>query len=128
MGLPCCTGAFSSCGERALSSCGAQASHGSDFSCCRAQELQAHRFQQLRPAGSVAAACWMQSVGSAVVAHELSCDMWNLSRPRIKLSPALAGGFLPTASTPWLLYHYVMPILIIINFPCSEICSVLKLI
>ena len=36
----------------------------------------------------------LQSTGSAVVAHKLHCDTWNLPRPGIKpLSPALAGGF-----------------------------------
>jgi len=40
LGLHCCVRAFSGCGEQGLlTSCGAWASHGSGFSCCRAQAL-----------------------------------------------------------------------------------------
>ena len=40
LGLRCCAWAFSSCCEEGLlSGCGVQASHCSDFSCCRAQAL-----------------------------------------------------------------------------------------
>ena len=66
------------CCARAFSSCGMQASHCGGFSCCRARALE--------------------PVGSAVVAHRLSCpecSMWNLPGPGIEpMSPALAGGFI----------------------------------
>ena len=40
LGLHCCVRAFSGCGKQGLlTSCGAWASHGSSFSCCRAQAL-----------------------------------------------------------------------------------------
>ena len=47
---------------------------------------------------SVVAIHVLQSTGSIVVAHGLSCSssMWDLPRPGIEpLSPALAEGFLP---------------------------------
>ena len=60
-------------------SCGEQASHCSDFSCCRAQALGCVGFS---------------SCGIRVY---LLCGMWNLPRSGIKsMSPALAGGFLST--------------------------------
>ena len=74
LGLCCCTLAFSSCGERGLlfvAVCGLLiavaflvAEHG----------LQAHKLQQLQHVGSVVAELGLQSAGSVVVAHELSCS------------------------------------------------------
>ena len=74
LGLHCSARAFSSCGERgATLRCGAQASHCSGFSCCRARALGA-RAQWLWLAGSAVVARGLQSVGSVVVAHGLSCS------------------------------------------------------
>ena len=61
---------FSSCGSRArerrLSSCGARASHCSGFSCCGAQALGTR--------ASVVVAWGLESTGSVVVVHGLSCS------------------------------------------------------
>ena len=64
-------------------------------------------------AGSVVAACWLQSIGSVVVAQELSCPfgMWDLSGPGIEMvSPALQGGFLTTRAPgkPWRVLRSVL--------------------
>ena len=76
-----------SCCKRAFSSCSVQASHCSGFSCFRAQAVGA----------------WASVVatrGSVVVAHGLrcsaACGIFQI-RDRHLVSPALAGGFLPTA-------------------------------
>ena len=66
LGLCCCPRAFSSCGAGAPLCCGARASHCSGFSCCRAQALGMQ--------ASVVAARGLQSAGSVVVAHGLSCS------------------------------------------------------
>ena len=61
LGLHCCLGAFSSCGEQGLlSSCSSWAFHCGGFSCCGTQ-AQGGRFQYLQYSGSV------------LVAHGLSC-------------------------------------------------------
>lgn len=52
-------------------------------------------------AGSVVAACWLQSTDSVVVAQELSCPfgMWDLSGPGSKWCPCIAGRILNHQST-----------------------------
>ena len=65
---------FSSCGERGLlSSSGRQASHRGGCSCCRAR-ARACGPQELQHMGSVFAAPRLESTGSTVVAHGLSCN------------------------------------------------------
>ena len=61
--------------------CGARASHCGGFSCCgawalgtRASVVVARGLQQLWHSGSVVAARGLQSTGSVVVAHGLSCS------------------------------------------------------
>ena len=54
--------------------CGAWASHCGGFSCCGAQAPGA-RAQQLWRVGSVVVARGLQSAGSAVVEHRLSCSV-----------------------------------------------------
>ena len=70
LGLCCCARAFLQL-QRAGATlhCGAWASHCGGFSCCRA-----HRLQQLWHVGSVIVARRLQSTGSVVVAHGLSCS------------------------------------------------------
>ena len=80
--------------------CGAQASHSSGFSCCRAWALGAW--------ASVVVARGLSSCGSRALESRLgSCgaralllrSMWDPPRPGLEpVSPALAGGFLTTAS------------------------------
>ena len=93
------TQAFSHCGEWGLlSSCGTQASHFSDFSCCRAWSLGTW--------ASVAVARGLRSCSSPALEHRLnSCGpwilllhgMWDSPGPGIEtVSPASAGGFLTT--------------------------------
>ena len=69
LGLHCCARAFSSCGEQGLLFIEVHGllivEHG----------LQARGLQQLQHTGSVAVAPGLQSAGSVVVAHELSCSM-----------------------------------------------------
>ena len=57
-----------------LSSCRAQASHCSGFSCCRV-DSRVLRLQQLQCMGSVVTIPTLQSTGSVVVVHGLSCSM-----------------------------------------------------
>ena len=67
LGLHCYARAFSSCGQRgATPHCGVRASHCGGFSCCGAQALGTW--------ASVVVACRLQSTGSVVVAHRLSCS------------------------------------------------------
>ena len=89
---------FSSCGEWGLlASCGARASRFSGFSCCRPWALDAE--------ASAVVAPWLQSTGSIVVAHRLSCStarglfpVWR-SKP---LTPTLAGRlFTEPPGKPW---------------------------
>ena len=79
------------CFVKAFSSCGAWVPHCGGFSCCGAQALGTWV--------SVAAACGLQSAGSAVAAHGLSFpSTWDLPGPGTEpVSPALAGRFLSTA-------------------------------
>ena len=74
-GLHCCTQAFSSCGEWGLlfvEVCGLLIVVASLVA---EHRLQAHRLQQLWHVGSVVVACGLQSTGSVVVAHGLSCSV-----------------------------------------------------
>ena len=86
LGLHCCAQAFSSCSEQRLLFLVVQSSHCVGFSYCRAHGFSSYEThaQQLQLTGS---RVWAQ----------LLCSMSNLLRPGMKLiSPALAGGFLPT--------------------------------
>ena len=68
LGLCCCVRAFFSCGEQGLlSSCGAQASSCGAFSCCRVWALGCQT--------PVVVASELQSTGSVVVLHGLSCSV-----------------------------------------------------
>ena len=94
----CCLPASSSCGDQgATLGCSERASHCGGFSCCRAWDLGA--------CASLVVARRLQSTGSVLVAHGLSCTgMWNLPKPGIELvSPALTDAY------P--LYHQGSPIL-----------------
>ena len=99
LGLRCCARAFSSCGKLGLLFvvvCGLLigvaslvAEHG----------LQARGLQQLWHVASAVVAHRLQSAGSAVVVHGLSCSAacGNLPRPGLEpVSLALAGRFLTT--------------------------------
>ena len=82
------------------SSLRSRASHCSGFSCCRAQALSAQASlvvaRGFSSCGSRALECSLSSCDSQV---QLLCSMWDLPGPGIKpMSPALAGGFLTTAS------------------------------
>ena len=85
--------------------CGARASHRGGFSCCRAWALGTWA-QLLQCAGSRAHGLlylWLQTLecrlSSCGPQAQLLHGMWDLPRPGIKpVSPALAGGFLTTAS------------------------------
>ena len=99
LGLRCCAQAFSSCGGRGYSllqcvgfsllwllSLQSTGSRHAGFSSCGTW-------------ASVAVAHGLQSAGSVVVAHRLSCSAARGIFPDIGLepaSPALAGGFLTT--------------------------------
>ena len=77
-------GLFSGCGEwRLLSRCNVWASHCGGFSCCGTRDLGS--------LGSVAAVTGLESTGSVVVAHELSCS-------------GACGIFLDQGSNPRLLH------------------------
>ena len=80
LGLPCCTQAFSGCGERGLLCCHAWASHCSGFSCYRAQGLG--------------------QAGSVATAYRLGCPEGHgilIPGHRIKpVSPTSAVSFLTT--------------------------------
>ena len=100
LGLHCCLRAFSSCGERGLLFVAVHGLLIAVVSLVTEHGLQARRLQQLWHVGSVVVARGLQSAGSVVVTHGLSCSAacGNLPRPGIKpVSPALAGGFLTTA-------------------------------
>ena len=69
---------FSSCGREqgVLLGCGAPASHCDGFSCCvGAQGFRAPWLQQLGHVGSVVVALRLQTTGSIIVAHGLSCSV-----------------------------------------------------
>ena len=129
LGLCCCAWPFSSCGKRGLlfiAVCGllsswwllllqSTGSRHEGFGSCGT------RAQQLWHTGSVIVAHGLSSCGSRALEHRLSScgaraqllrSMWDLPGPGLKpMSPALAGGFLTTA-TPGksllFLYKYVM--------------------
>ena len=97
--LHCCTQAFSSCGERGLLFVVVRRLLVVVASFVAEHGLQVHGLQQLWPAGSVVVARGLQSTGSVVVVHELSCSMACEIFPdqgSEPVSPALAGGFLTT--------------------------------
>ena len=74
LGLCCCTRAFSSCGEWGLLSVAVRGLLIAVASLVGEHGLQACGPQQLRHAGSVVVARGLQSTGSAVVVHGLSCS------------------------------------------------------
>jgi len=76
LGLCCCTGFLSSCGEQAqLSSCSTWVSHCGGFSCCRAQAPE--------HAGFSSRSTWLSGCGSQALEHRFrSCGIfpdqgWN---------------------------------------------------
>ena len=81
-----------------LSSCGASASHCSGFSCCRAWALGVRTSAVAACGLKIAAACGLQSTGSVVVAHRLTCPAaCGILVPPPGMEPAssaLQGGFL----------------------------------
>ena len=85
----CCSGLFSSCGERGLlSSCSAQPSLCSGFSCCGAQASGYAGFsscgtwaQQLQLPGSRAQAQYLCNTGLVALRHVGSS--WNRDRTRV---------------------------------------------
>ena len=91
LGLSCCIQAFT---RGLLSSCSTRSSHYSGFSCSE------HRIQHVGASAVVARS--LQSTGSVVVAHGLSCPAARGIFPdrRLNLCPQqLAGGFLTTGPT-----------------------------
>ena len=100
LGLHYCARAFSSCDERGLFFIVVRGLLIAVASLIAEHGLQEHGLQQLWHAASVAVARGLQSTGSVIVAHRLSCSatgMWDLPRPGLKpVSPALAGRFLTT--------------------------------
>ena len=100
LGLRCCMWAFSSCGELGLLFVAVYRLLIVVASLVAEHGLQAHGLQQLWYVGSVVVACKLQSAGSVVVAHRLSCseacgifpDQGSNPCP-----PALADGSLTTA-------------------------------
>ena len=74
LGLCCCTRAFSSCGERGLLFVVVRGLLIAVPSLVE-RGLQVCSLQQLWYADSVAVACGLQSAGSVVVVHRLSCSV-----------------------------------------------------
>ena len=74
LGLRCCTWAFSSCSERGLLFVVAHGFLIAVASLVAEHGLQARWLQQLRHVGSVVVTRRLQSTGSVVVAHGLSCS------------------------------------------------------
>ena len=100
LGLCCCAWAFSSCSEWGLLFIAVRRLLIAVASLVAEHGLQAHRLQQLWHMGSVVVAYGLQSAGSVVVVHGLSCSVacGIFPRPGFKsMSPALAGGFLTIA-------------------------------
>ena len=99
--VPC--GLFSSCREQGLlSSYGARGSCCSGFFCFEAQSRGAQASAAV-PEGSPVTTPELQSTGSVVVTHGLSCDTCSIARgilvplPGMEpVSPALGGGFVTT--------------------------------
>ena len=102
LGLCCCTQAFSSCSKQGLLSRGAGASHGSGFSCCRAQVLSSCK-------------------GSVDVVHGLSCSRHvESSWIRIRTRVPCIGRRIPTRCTTRkvLFKYYLSSNVINVNFNC----------
>ena len=74
LGLHCCVWAFSSCGEWGLLVAAVRGLLLAVASLVAELGLQAHGLQQLWLTGSVVVARGLQSAGSVVVAHRLSCS------------------------------------------------------
>ena len=74
LGLHCCARAFSSCGEWGLLFVAVRRLLIAVASLVVEHGLQARRLQQLWHVGSVVVARGLQSTGSVVVVHELSCS------------------------------------------------------
>ena len=74
LGLRCCAWAFSSCSERGLLFIVVHGLLIVVASLVAEHGLQAHRLQQLWLSGSLVVARGLQSAGSVVVAHGLSCS------------------------------------------------------
>ena len=87
LGLCCCAWAFSSCGERRLLFVVVRGLLIAVASLVTEHGLQVHRLQQLWRVDSVVVARRLQSAGSVVVAHGLSCS-------------AVCGIFLDQGSNP----------------------------
>ena len=75
LGLCCCVWAFSSFSERGLLFVAVRELLIAVASLVVEHRLQARGLQQLWHAGSVVVARWLQSAGSVVVAHRLSCSV-----------------------------------------------------
>ena len=75
LGLCCCTWAFSSCGERGLLFVAVRGLLIAVASLVAEHRLQVRRPQQLWCVGLVVVAHRLQSTGSVVVAHGLSCSV-----------------------------------------------------
>ena len=85
---------------RAFSSCGVRASHCGGLSCCGARALGVRASvvlaRKLSSHGSRALECRLSSCGARA---QLLRGMWDPPGPGIEpMSPALAGGFLTTAT------------------------------
>ena len=74
LGLRCCARAFSSCSEWELLFLAVCELLNVVASPVAEHGLQAHGLQQLQHPGSIVEACGLQSAGSVVVAHGLSCS------------------------------------------------------
>ena len=74
LGLCCCTQAFSSCGERGLLFIAVRGLLIAVASLVMKHRFQVRGLQQLWHAGSVVVACGLQSAGSVVGVHRLSCS------------------------------------------------------
>ena len=74
LGLRCCARTFSSCSERGLLFVMVRGLLIVVASVVAEHGLQAHGLQQLQHTGSVVVGCRLQSSGSVVVVHELSCS------------------------------------------------------
>ena len=94
LGLRCCTRAFSSCSKQGLLFVAVHGLLIAVASLVGEHELQARGLQQLWLAGLVVVACGLQSSGSVVVVHGLSCS-------------AACGIFLDQRSNPCPLHWQV---------------------
>ena len=97
LGLLCCARAFSSCGERGLFFVAVHGLLIEVASLIAEHRLQACGLQQWL-VGSVVVARGLQSAGSVVAAHGLSCSKaCGIFPDQCSMSPKLAGRFLTTA-------------------------------